>query len=167
MNKKGFTTIELILTIAIVVVIMGTITSVTYTYRDRSNYEEFVTDGLNYKNNITKIIYDDILDVRDNIADSKGKVIEIKEDGSNYKFITDTSFEYNLAIINSYDKKGIKYGASGSELEYIIPNSSLVTFKNISLTKLPDDDPNIYRLDIVFEHARLKDGIKLHFIVSK
>ena len=61
MNKKAFTTVEMILTILLVVVIMATITSVTLVYRDKSEYEESVTEIENYKNTLTKIIYDDIL----------------------------------------------------------------------------------------------------------
>ena len=56
MNKKAFTTVEMILTILLVVVIMATITSVTLVYRDKSEYEENVTEIDNYKNTLTKII---------------------------------------------------------------------------------------------------------------
>ena len=49
MNKKAFTTVEMILTILLVVVIMATITSVTLVYRDKSEYEESVTEIENYK----------------------------------------------------------------------------------------------------------------------
>ena len=40
MNNKGFTTVELILTMVLVITIMFSITSVTYVYRDRSKYED-------------------------------------------------------------------------------------------------------------------------------
>ena len=61
MNKKGFTTIELLLTMLVVVVIMASITSVTYAYRDRSKYEETITETLETidlarKNNYKTII---------------------------------------------------------------------------------------------------------------
>jgi len=166
MNKKGFTTIELILTMGIVVVIMATITSVTYTYRDRSNYEELQTDAINYKNHVTKIIYDDILDVRSNELDSKGKVVRINQSGDVFQFITSSGTIYNLSIIDSQDKVGIKYGLPGSEVEYIIPDSSYVTFNTINLNTT-DPDANFYRLDISFKHKNLKDDIELHFIASK
>ena len=77
MNKKGFTTVELILTMAIVIVIMGTISGVTYNYRDRSNAEEEITEVTNFKNSVTKTIYDDIFDIRDNTSPSNGKVLKI------------------------------------------------------------------------------------------
>ena len=48
MNKNGFTTVELLLTMIFVITIMAIITSVTYTYQDRSKYEEKVTEVMNY-----------------------------------------------------------------------------------------------------------------------
>lgn len=54
MNKQGFTTVELILTMVLVMIIMATITNVTYTYRDRSTYEELKTEVTDYKNTTTK-----------------------------------------------------------------------------------------------------------------
>ena len=166
MNKKGFTTVELILTMALVVVIMGTIIGVTYTYRDKSNYEEIKTDVTNYKNIVTKVVYDDMLDISEHGEYSYGKVIEIKKEGSNYKFKTESGYTYNLFVINTGDKKGVSYGLEGEEIEYIIPNSELATFKGITLTKVPEDDPRFYKLDIFFSHLRIKEGVNLHFIVQ-
>ena len=163
MNKKGFTTVELILTVVVVMTIMATITSVTYNYRDRSNLETVITDINDYKNTVTKIIYDDIL----SINSSNGRVIKLEKESNNdrkYKLITETNHEYNLEIIDELDKKGIRY----DNIEYIVPGSSnsLVTFDGVSMYPIDDNESNIYSLDIYFKHKNLKDRVKIHFIIS-
>jgi len=172
MNNKGFTTVELILTMAIVMIVMTTIVGVTYTYRDQSSYEEVLTEITDYKNSLTKIIYDDIFDIKDESQESQGKVIKINkvdDNGKKYTLETDKGVIYNLEIISETNKVGIKYGASGDEVEYIIPGStdSLVSFQN-EVTLQPNDgsESDIYLLDIYFHHKQLKDRFKIHIIVS-
>ena len=111
MNKKAFTTVEMILTILLVVVIMATITSVTLVYRDKSEYEESVTEIENYKNTLTKIIYDDILD-------ETNPVTGIIENGNTYTLVRATN-PITLEIINdpSNNKIGIKYDS----VNYLVP----------------------------------------------
>ena len=165
MNKKGFTTVELILTMTLVIIIMATITSVTYVYRDKSKYEEISTDITNYKNTVTKIIYDDILD----IGSTNGKVNQLeKVSDVSYNFITTTNKIYNLKILNSGSEIGIEYDG----IKYIVPgsNDGLVKYLGVSLYPNPDDgitDSSIYSLDIYFSHKVLDKQFKIHLIVSK
>ena len=168
MNKKGFTLVELILTMAVVMIIMATITSVTYTYREQSSYENIITEVTTYKNNVTKIIYDDILDIR-KTGESKGKVIKIeKENNYKYTLTTDKNNKNNLEIIDNTNKVGIKYGPINEEIEYIIPgsNNNLISFDSAVLEP-SGTESNIYKLDIYFNHKNLDDKIKIHLIVSK
>ena len=153
MNKKGFTTIELILTIVVVLIIMATITSVTYTYRDRSVHEEDITSVKNYKNMVTKIIYDDIIDPAKHITRIQ------KEDDYHYKFIGE-DLEYSLEIIEELEKVGIRYNG----IEYLVPDSKLITIDSISYQ---EDAEILYQLDIVFEHQNLEDPFKIHLVVSQ
>lgn len=167
-NKKGFTTIELILTMSIVMVIMATITSVTYTYRDRSVYEESITKLSTYKNSITKIIYDDILDIHDNIGDSYGKVIKLEEvDSKNYRLITETNNVYNLSVLSNDNKVGIKYGLQDNEIEYIIPISTVIYEKTVMYPEVIDENNKIQGLDIFFYDKSTEEEIKIHFIISE
>ena len=85
MNKQGFTTVELILTMVLVMIIMATITNVTYTYRDRSTYEELKTEVTDYKNTTTKIIYDALLDTTDRVIRME-KISDLE-----YKFYTESN----------------------------------------------------------------------------
>ena len=166
MNKKGFTTVELILTMSIVIVIMSTITSVTYTYRDRSKHEEVISEVKNFKNSVTKIIYDDILDVG---ITGNGKVTKIeKVNNTSYNLVATTAGvekKYNLTIINNPTEVGINYDGT----KYIIPgsSSSLVEYKGSEMKPADGSDSNLYVLNIYFSHKNLDDQIKIHLVVSK
>ena len=154
MNKKAFTTVEMILTILLVVVIMATITSVTLVYRDKSEYEESVTEIENYKNTLTKIIYDDILD-------ETNPVTSIIENGNTYTLVRATN-PITLEIINdpSNNKVGIKYDS----VNYLVPgcDKGLVSFEGVDLT----NTDNIYNMNINFSSRKYEKILTIHFIVS-
>lgn len=153
MNNKGFTTIELILTLLLVIFLMTTITTVTYTYRDKSDYEQLKTEIINYKNNLTKIIYDDILDQDDLVVDIE------KTDEYNYTLKTNKN-NFPLTIINQDKKKGINY----REVNYLIPGSedSLITIEEINYVS----DADIYCLDIIFSSRHIDEYFKIHLVTS-
>lgn len=154
MNKKAFTTVEMILTILLVVVIMATITSVTLVYRDKSEYEESVTEIENYKNTLTKIIYDDILD-------ETNPVIGIIENGNTYTLVRATN-PITLEIINdpSNNKIGIKYDS----VNYLVPgcDKGLVSFEGVDLT----NTSGIYNMNINFSSRKYEKILTIHFVIS-
>ena len=153
MNKKAFTTVEMILTILLVVVIMATITSVTLVYRDKSEYEESVTEIENYKNTLTKIIYDDILD-------ETNPVTSIIENGNTYTLVRATN-PITLEIINdpSNNKIGIKYDS----VNYLVPgcDKGLVSFEGVDLT----NTNGIYNMNINFSSRKYEKILTIHFVV--
>lgn len=153
MNKKAFTTVEMILTILLVVVIMATITSVTLVYRDKSEYEESVTEIENYKNTLTKIIYDDILD-------ETNPVTSIIENGNTYTLVRATN-PITLEIINdpSNNKIGIKYDS----VNYLVPgcDKGLVSFEGVDLT----NTNGIYNMNINFSSRKYEKNLTIHFVV--
>lgn len=154
MNKKAFTTVEMILTILLVVVIMATITSVTLVYRDKSEYEENVTEIENYKNTLTKIIYDDILD-------ETNPVTSIIENGNTYTLVRATN-PITLEIINdpSNNKIGIKYDS----VNYLVPgcDKGLVSFEGVDLT----NTNGIYNMNINFSSRKYEKILTIHFVIS-
>ena len=153
MNKKAFTTVEMILTILLVVVIMATITSVTLVYRDKSEYEESVTEIENYKNTLTKIIYDDILY-------KSNPVTSIIENGNTYTLVRATN-PITLEIINdpSNNKIGIKYDS----VNYLVPecDKGLVSFEGVDLT----NTNGIYNMNINFSSRKYEKMLTIHFVV--
>ncbi len=164
MNRKGFTTVELLLTMILVMIIMSTITSVTYAYRDRSTYEDILTNITNYKNNVTKVIYDDIL-----TTTQDDKIISMsKVSNTNYTFNTSTTNnKYSLIIIDEPNKKGIAYGEASNLVEYIIPGS------DEGLIEIEPDNSfyantatNVYSFELVFHHRTLDKSFSIKFTIS-
>ena len=156
MNNKGFTTVELVLTIVLVAIIMATITNTTFVYRDRSQYEETKSEIINYKNTLTKIIYDDILNTTDPILE----VIKISD--SNYKLITSNNVEKNLTVINETKRIGINYNG----IDYIIPDSNddLIEYEGVVYKE--DTINNLYSLEIMFSHSNLEDTYKIRLVIT-
>ncbi|MBR3660937.1 MAG: prepilin-type N-terminal cleavage/methylation domain-containing protein [Bacilli bacterium] len=165
MNKKGFTTVELILTVAIVSVLMVTITGVTYVYQERTVYERGKNELINYKNTVTKIIYDDIFD----IGGDKNVVKLSKESNNTYHLIKNDNTYYKLIILNETGKVGIKYGSDDSMVDYVVPGSDkgLVRIKSVEMYPEGGGESDIYKLDIIFEHLGLNQEFKIHLIFSK
>lgn len=154
MNNKGFTTIELVLTIVLVIIIMGTITNVTYTYRDTASYEETKTSIINYKNTLTKIIYDDIF---------LEKVVSIEEvNNDNISLIKENGDKIELSLINLENEVGILYNG----VKYIIPESDdgLIVMKGMNVKR--NDEIKMYTVDIIFHHIVLETDYSIHFMVS-
>lgn len=157
MNNKGFTTVELILTIVLVAIIMATITNVTLSYKDKNNSEEIKTEIINYKNNLTKIIYDDILDTTDPIISLE------KENDLKYNLISKNEKIIELEIIKDNDYiKGINY----NNVYYEVPSASLelTEFQNI-ICKI-DETNKLYSLEISFIHLSLDEIYNIRFIIE-
>ena len=155
MNKKGFTTVELVLTLVLVAIIMATITNTTFVYRDRSQYEDTKSEIINYKNTVTKIIYDDILD-------AINPIISItKVSDNNYNLITNTE-EKSLIIINETKKIGINYDG----VDYIVPDSEDELVEFIGVNYKEDTINNLYSLEIMFSHSNLEDTYKIRLVIT-
>ena len=157
MNNKGFTTVELILTLFIVITIMATISSVTYTYRDESNYEELVTEVIDFKNTVTKTIYDDILNKNYNIV----KIIQDEDNDKKFYLVdSDNNNIKTLEIVIINNKVGINYDG----IDYLIENTE---FDGYTLYPIDNqEESDIYGLDIYFQHNYMEDRFKIHFIIS-
>ena len=158
MNKKGFTTVELVLTIILVTTLMATITSVTLVYRDRADYEEAIAGVKDYKNTLTKIIYDDILDTSNPVTS-----ITYDSNDNTYTLVRkDNSITLKIINVNENDKKevGIEYGG----IKYLVPGSDkgLIEFQNVEFS----NQDNIYTMNITFLSKQFDDPITIHFVVS-
>lgn len=66
LDKKGFTIAEVIVSFSLVTVILASMVTATVYYRNKVKEEEIITQLTDFKNNITKTIYDDILTHNDN-----------------------------------------------------------------------------------------------------
>ena len=107
----------------------------------------------NYKNTLTKIIYDDILD-------ETNPVTGIIENGNTYTLVRATN-PITLEIINdpSNNKIGIKYDS----VNYLVPgcDKGLVSFEGVDLT----NTNGIYNMNINFSSRKYEKNLTIHFVV--
>ena len=61
LNNKGFTIAEVLVSFSLITIILASLISSTVYFRDRLKQEEVISQLKDFKNSITKIIYDDIL----------------------------------------------------------------------------------------------------------
>jgi len=61
LNKKGFTIAEVIVSFSLISVVLFSLISTTMYYRDKVKDEEIKSQLWDYKNTVTKVIYDDII----------------------------------------------------------------------------------------------------------
>lgn len=61
MNKKGFTVVEVIVSFILISLILTSLITFAVTYREKIEKERIKTELVDFKNTITKIVYDDIV----------------------------------------------------------------------------------------------------------
>ena len=154
LNKKAFTTVEMILTIVLVIVLMGTITSVSLVYRDKCDYEETITNLTNFKNNLTKTIYSDIL--RDN-----NKITSTNKVSNNIYILNRETDPITLEVLESDSKYYLVY----DDVKYLVPGSdnNLIEYKGIDYL----ENTNYSSLNINFLSLKTEELFTIHIIVNK
>lgn len=184
MNKKGFTTLEVVLSFVIVSVILVSLTNLVVNYRDKTS-DEYVNSQLwDLKNTITKVVYDDI-------TLNKYQKIEYCSGTDNcFNFIDKDGNSHALKLFIDKDgnssetrKKGmfIYYkDINDKESYYMIPDSDLNVYSNSSDTNptenyvvyvsnfslKKDDDLGVYSLKLIIEHTRMKKTYEVNLILS-
>lgn len=112
MNKKGFTTVEVIVSFMMLSVILTSLITFSIRYRKRVEIERGKSEVIDFKNTMTKIVYDDIIN---------GKYTKIEYCQDNQK------------CVNFLDNEGNTY-----ELSYIKEDKDYLVYQNIKYP-LPDD----------------------------
>ncbi len=106
MNNKGFTTVEVIISFALVVIVMVSMTSMLVSYRDTISTEEIKTRMIEFKNSMTYMIYEDIVynsidSIRycdtDGTENINGKCVDFFRDGKK---------QYRLELIDNVQSVG-------------------------------------------------------------
>ena len=129
LNNKGFTIAEVLVSFSLITLILASIISATIFYRDKLKNEEVISQLMDFKYTITKVIYDDIID------NTKGiyKVERCVGTANCVNFVSDTT-SYTLKIIDVSRTEGgltkgvyLSYGDSLHNTLYMLPDSELGT----------------------------------------
>lgn len=139
MNNKGFTTIEVILSFALVIIVMVSMTSMLVSYRDTISSEEIKSRLTEFKNSFTYMVYEDI------VYNGINGLRYCDSDTNNGKcvdFIRDGVKQFTLKLIDN------EVG-TGKENEKVI--KTYLDYRGIRIL-LPDSDLN------KVEYKRKNDG---------
>lgn len=161
MNKKGFTTIELIVSFIMVVVILTSLIGFTTAYRGKVNDEELKSKLFDFKNTILKVVYDDIIrysvvrmsscvgdDHCVNLVSNDGSIhtLRVVSEESGIVYIEYNGTKYQLP--DSELNKAYKETSPNGESNIIITDSAC----NITDFKYTNYQNKIFTVKISFKH---------------
>ena len=115
MNRKGFTTIELVVSFIMVVVILTSLISFTSAYRGKVSDEEVKSQLVDFKNTILKVVYDDI------IRYSVVRMSSCVGDDNCVNLIGQDGSTHTLKVLSKMDGVYISYDGTN----YLLPDSNL------------------------------------------
>ena len=173
MNKKGFTTIELVVSFAMIAIILASLLSFTIYYRDKVKNEEIRSQLLDFKNTITKVVYDDII---------SGKIVKAEYcagSTSCINLIGKNNEVHVLKIITdlSNSNRGIYLNYDGTD--YMLPDSDIYQSKSNADTKteelfacsfnafeLSNYNNLIYNIKIKYRHYLLDEEYEILLTIT-
>lgn len=171
MNKKGFTIVEVVIAFSILAVLVLALIEFTVNYRGKVRDEELRTELIDYKNTITKIIYDDI------ILGGINRMEKCPNEEDN-----------NITCVNFFDKNNVAH-----PLLLVTVNSNSNSLKkglylnyDGNYYMLPDSEPSsngekacefitafvlkkyqsVYNMKISYKHANFNDTYDISITVN-
>lgn len=190
MNKKGFTTIELIISFVMVIILLASLINFTINYRDRVKKEEVISELYDFKNTITKTVYDDIINLnyisisscvgQDNCVnftdkDSNSHVLKIENicDNVNCSSSPGSCTACNLSNCGVY----VNYDGT----RYLLPESNLNKFykdscdeiikisesaSDLKSFELKNYEGSLYNLKMTFKHFRMDNDLEILLTIN-
>lgn len=145
MDKKGFTTIELIMSFSIISILLVGLMAFVMTYRNRVSNEELRNNMLDLKNTITKVVYDDI------VSDKYVNIAACVASNTCAVFKDKDNVSHELKVVNKNSEQYFNYDG----LSYLIPEHVLIRDFEIRNNEL------LSHLKIVMHHEILNDDYEI------
>ncbi len=148
-----------------VIIILSSLIGFTVTYRDKIGVEEVKTQLIDYKNTITKMVYDDII---------SGKLTSITtcvgmDNCVNFMDIDGNSHPFMLMEVASDEENNGSY-ISYDGVKYLLPDSELnnVVEKACSFTSfdLQTYNNRIYDLKVTYKHYLIEDEYEINLMIN-
>lgn len=171
MNNKGFTIVEVLIAFILLAAILLSLISFSVTYRDKVREEEVRTQLNDYKNMLTKIIYDDI--ILQNITSISKCDGQVDGNITCVNFTNSKGDSYKLEMLSLSEntanlKKGMYLNYNG--VNYMLPDSDLnktdekmcAFYDAFELTNYED----IYALKISYKHYSMDDVYVISLVVN-
>ena len=164
LNNKGFTVVEIIITFAIVMSISVGLLGIVDNYRTRQQKELYLKELNSYKNEILRIVYNDIYSL--GIESITGIDVETKCDYYNQ----DIKIKFNQGISIKFKDEteklfcvgdsGIKYGDN----LYNQPKKVKFTNDIIYLDSGNIENKKILSIRVKMTHPELKEPVELNIV---
>ena len=182
-NKKGFTIAEIVVSFSLLSVIFISVIGTTVFYRNKMKEEEVITQLTDFKNVITKAIYDDILSHDDNEIVSVSSCIGID---NCVNFIDKENNSHILRILeytNNNSNPGNGVYLSYNDNLYMLPDSDLYTFSEedivgaipervcdfvggFNVDHYEEDSIELYTVKISFEHKDYEKELDISVTIT-
>ena len=165
LNNKGFTIAEVVVSFGLISVLMVSLISATLFYRDKVKTEEVITQLLDFKNTITTVVYDDIINKKiSRITTCPGVTDCVR--------LIDNNNEAHILKINEYNesnKRGVFLDYDG--IEYMLPDSDLGVGSDrvcdfVSGLRLDGYENKLYKIKATFVHKDLDLSYDLLFVID-
>jgi len=169
-NNKGFTIAEVLVSFSLITIILASIISATVFYRDRLKQEEVVSQLLDFKNTITKIVYDDII---------SGNIISVERcigTANCINFIDTGGNARTLKIVEvdrtGTEKRGIYLYYNNTK--YMLPDSDLGVgddricdfINGFTLEEYPEGSGRLFKVKTTIYHKDIDLYYDLLFVIS-
>ena len=168
LNKKGFTIAEVVVSFGLISVILISMISSAMFYRDKLKSEEVVTQLLDFKNTVTTVVYDDIMEkemVRaDTCIGTMNCVVLTDKNGVDHILKI-----YERETSSNDEKKGVYI--SYDETKYMLPDSDLGSGNDrvcdfVGGFEVKSYDNKLYKIKTSFVHKDMNLNYDLLFIID-
>ena len=151
LNKKGITSVELLVCFIIISTIVVSMYNLILNYRNREQIEEINNEVIAFSNNLQQVIQSDLV-MRHLVS-----VSNVSVDGYSATFTFDTPNSYTTTITIKPNEGVISYGKSGDVIDYEIPGiADLMLSPDSSITYIPATNGYL-KITIILTHPNFTD----------
>ena len=151
LNKKGITSVELLVCFIIVSTIVVSMYNLILNYRNREQIEEINNEVVSFANSLQEVIQSDF------VMGHLVNVSNVSNDGYSATFTFDTPNSYTTTIKIDPDRGVISYGRSGEVIDYEIPGIvDLMLSSDSKITYIPASNGYV-KIDIILTHPNFTD----------
>ena len=164
-NKKGFTIVEVIVSFSLISILLASMISTMMYYRDKVKDEEVKTQLWDFKNTITKTVYDDII----NSSIVRVETCIGAQDCVNLIDINEQNHVLKIVEVDNDDKRRVYLSYDG--IKYMLPDSDLGTGNDricdfVGGLELSSYNNKLYKIKLAFRHKDMGIHYDLLFIVG-
>ena len=151
LNKKGITSVELLVCFIIVSTIVVSMYNLILNYRNREQIEEVNNEVVAFSNNLQEVIQSDL------VMGHLVSVSNVSVDGYSATLTFDSPNNYTTTITIKPNEGVISYGKSGDIIDYEIPGiADLMLSPDSSITYIPATNGYL-KITIILTHPNFTD----------